>query len=422
MNTNFQQFLNEIQIHLNKSDIKSDILSLLTLGTDASFYRYLPKLVVKTRNVLQVQNIIKAASKYNVALTFRAAGTSLSGQTITDSVIILVGGENWKNIEITNNGNLICMQPGVTGLEANNALKKFAKKIGPDPASINSAMIGGIVANNASGMTSGVLYNSYNLITDMQLIFPDGTFLDTSDSYSIEQFRKNKVDFLNQLVQLRQTLLSNPELKHKIIEKYKIKNTTGYGINAFIDFEDPIDIITHLIPGSEGTLAFIAKVTMKTVPDFPFKASGLLLFSSLQNACNAAVEMNKTGVSAIELIDRKALKSVEKQEGIPSYIAGLPDEGTGLLVEIASETSEGRDVHIMQISNLLNNENLLQNVKFTSNPKEIAALWKVRKGIFPSVGANRKAGTTVVIEDVAFKLELLPKAIPDNQAPVSLTE
>jgi D-lactate dehydrogenase len=408
-----ENFIKESQNICGKENVWTDLLRTLSYGTDASFYRYLPKVVINASHENQIVELIKLADKEQVSLTFRAAGTSLSGQTVTQEAIVLLKGNNWRNYKLAENGEVLITQPGLKGIEANAILKKFGRKIGPDPASINSAMLGGIVANNASGMSSGVVYNSYNTLSHLRLVLSDGTVLDTSDSLSQKAFLENKKDFVKEVLQIKTQLENNPVWKSKIENKYKIKNTIAYGLNSFIDFSDPIDIIAHLLVGSEGTLAFISEIGIKTLKVGAFSASALIFFANLEQACRAAVALNGKGTDAIELIDRKALKSVEKADGIPDFIAQLGENVTALLVRIESETKPELDNLIALAKAKLAEYELVKEVQFTDKPAEINKLWNVRKGIFPSVGGNRPAGTTVFIEDIAVELSKLPETLTD---------
>ena len=126
-----------------------DPLRLLTWGTDASFYRLVPKIAVVVESEPEVVRLLELCAELGTPLTFRAAGTSLSGQAISDSVLVLLG-DNWRRSTPSADGATIALQPGVIGAAANRALARFGRKIGPDPASIDAAMIGGIAANNAS--------------------------------------------------------------------------------------------------------------------------------------------------------------------------------------------------------------------------------------------------------------------------------
>ena len=245
----------------------TDPLRTLAYGTDASFYRLVPKVIVKVENENETLAVIKACRELNIAITYRAAGTSLSGQALSESVLVVLGPEGWRNYHISPDRSEITLGAGILGAEANRYLAPFGKKIGPDPASINSAKIGGIVSNNACGMASGITGNSMGTVSGMRIIFCDGTVLDSRDEDSRNAFLRQKKDMVDQISALALSLKNDPEIVARIRRKYGIKNTTGYSVSALVNFNDPIDIIQHLMIGSEGTLGFIAEVTFRTLDE-----------------------------------------------------------------------------------------------------------------------------------------------------------
>ena len=392
------QFRELISGKIPASSILSDELDLLAHGTDASFYRLIPETVIKARHEADILHILSCCSKAGKAVTFRTAGTSLSGQAVTDSVLVKLG-HHWNAYKILSNGEKIKLQPGVIGAKANSLLSGTGRKIGPDPASIDSAMIGGIVANNASGMCCGTSQNSYKTVDSIRLILMDGTILDTSDEQSVKAFRREKEDLLKGLGNIRREILEDENLKSLIQKKYKIKNTSGYGLNSFTDFEDPVDILVHLMVGSEGTLAFISDVTLNTVPDLQYKSCALVLFSDVKEACEATVKLKNLNVDAVEMMDEASLKAASSFGLLEQQIyPGM----TALLVDVRAES----ELALEERKSLVT-ENLSQVVDFTNESELYAKLWKVRKGLFPIVGANRKTGTTVIIEDICFPIERL---------------
>jgi len=396
-----------------KNMVLTSYFHRLAYGTDAGFYRQIPNLVIFPQNETQVQDLLKLANETNTSLTFRAAGTSLSGQAISNSALVVLNGDNWNGAEVLNNGNSVKAQCAITGLKINTLLKKYKRKIGPDPASVNSATIGGIVANNASGMEAGITYNSYKTLKNIRLILADGTLLDTSEKESVENFQQKQKKLLDSLTEIRNKILSNEALTAKIQQKYSIKNTCGYGINSFIDFENPIDILTHLLIGSEGTLAFISEVELETVEVNDYKAGGLVFFHNIFDACSAAVALNNIGMNAIELIDREALRAIENMEAMPEFIKTFNSEVCALLVEFSAKKLNLLEEIENKVQKIISEIGSVYKADFTQNNSQLAKIWAVRKGIFPAVGANRKAGTTVVIEDVAFPLINLPQAISE---------
>ena len=278
MNGNIEQLKLALTQFIATDRLIDDPLRTLAYGTDASFYRLIPQLVVKVVNEDEVTRLLQLAHRYSTPVTFRAAGTSLSGQAITDSVLVVLDVNAWRAHEVLDEGLAIRLQPGVIGASANRFLAPFGRKIGPDPASINAARIGGIAANNASGMCCGVAQNSYQTLRSMRVILADGSLLDSADQSSREAFRVSHQELLQQLSQLARKCRNNTRLAERIRQKFSIKNTTGYSLNALVDFEDPIDILQQLMIGSEGTLGFIAEITYHTVEEHAHKASALVFF------------------------------------------------------------------------------------------------------------------------------------------------
>lgn len=387
-----------------------DPTSTLAFGTDASFYRLIPKLVVRVESEDEVVGLIKLAQRERVPITFRAAGTSLSGQAISDSVLIVLG-DNWNGREVRGQGEQIRLQPGVIGAQANAWLAPFGRKIGPDPASINACKIGGIVANNASGMCCGTAQNTYHTLAGLRLVLADGTCLDSEDPASVAAFQNSHAPLLDALARLGRETRANTALAERIRHKYRLKNTTGLSLNALVDFDQPLDILQHLLVGSEGTLGFISAVTYDTVPDHPHKASALLVFPSVESCCRAVPILKRQPVSAVELLDRRSLRSVQDMAGMPVWVKGLSANACALLIEsrAASQTLLHEQMH--QVMASIAEFPLEQQVDFSEDPVVYNQLWKIRKDTFPAVGAVRQTGTTVIIEDVTFPVEQLAEGV-----------
>ena len=405
MNESYQSYLNEIRAFIPKDRIYTDDLRCLAWGTDASFYRKIPRIVVRSKSEEEVSKLLAAANRLHLPVTFRAAGTSLSGQSISDSILI-VAGKNWEKYTISADASTITMQPGIIGDRVNQILKPYGKTFTPDPASKNAAMVGGIVMNNASGMNCGTHANSDRMLESIRIVFADGTVLDTGNAESRKNFADTHPDFLRKIEEIRDEVTGDEELAERIRYKYSIKNVTGLNILPFVRFTDPFDIIAHLMVGSEGTLGFMSEVTMKTGHLYPHSASAMLYFSDIKEACRAVVAMKKGPVFSAELLDKKSLSSVNDTTG-----EGL----TAVLTETKGDTPEELQANIDEIKRILEPFDLYTPVDFTDNPEIYSQYWAIRAGIFPSVGGTRPLGTTVLIEDVAFHIENLPEATEDLQ-------
>ncbi len=408
----YDQLYSSLRKTFSSENLVIDPLRTLAYGTDASFYRLVPKIVVIVENEDDVQSLLEQCGFYGVAVTFRAAGTSLSGQAVTDSVLAVLG-DSWEGFSLSPDHEYVSLQPGVIGGQANAKLAPFGKKIGPDPASINAAKIGGIAANNASGMCCGTAQNSYRTLASMRVILQDGTLLDTGNVESIKEFQQSHSTLLNSLLSLRQEILDDPVLKARIEKKFKIKNTTGYSLNALLDFEDPIEILQHLMIGSEGTLGFMAEVTYRTCVEHAYKATAMVYFETCEIAARAVQCLKTAPVAAVELIDRAGLRSVENKDAMPDFLKELPEQATALLVEVRAESETELQNFIERAKVSISGILTLQPVEFSTDPTLCALYWGIRKGMFPLVGAMRETGTTVIIEDVAFPIDRLAEGVVD---------
>ncbi|OPX56468.1 D-lactate dehydrogenase [Oceanospirillum multiglobuliferum] len=414
MKQQYRALYNELCQFIAPERLIHDELRTLAYGTDASFYRLIPQLVVRVDNEAEVSRVLQLTRQHQLPVTFRAAGTSLSGQAVTDSVLIQLS-SNWRGYQIHDHGHRVSLQPGIIGGKANLLLAPFQRKIGPDPASINACMIGGIAANNASGMCCGTAQNSYNTVESMKVIMADGTLLNTADPESRQAFTQTHGELLQRLQQLGEETRANTELASLIRHKYRLKNTTGYSLNSLVDYSDPFDILLHLMIGSEGTLGFISEVTYKTVVEHPIKAAALIFYPDMEAACRAVVAMKPTPVAAVELIDRAGLRAVEDKAGMPALLKTLGSDATALLVDVrASERSE-LEQKLAEVNQALHGIPTLSPVEFTEDADTYALYWKIRKGLFPAVGAVRNTGTTVIIEDVAFPIEQLSEGVLELQ-------
>lgn len=428
MEANYTCFLEEVRRFIPAERIYTDELRRLAWGTDAGFYRHIPQIVVRSANETEVSKLLVLSDKFDIPVTFRAAGTALSGQSITDSVLI-VAGKNWEKYEITNAGKTIIMQPGLVGHRVNQLLAPLGRKLGPDPASIKSAMIGGIVMNNASGMNCGTHANSDKMMVSARIVLADGTVLDTGDAQSKAAFEKSHPAFVAGIKALREEVKNNKALYDRIQKKYSIKNVTGLNIRPFIAYDDPFEIMAHLMVGSEGTLAFMSEITMNTVPEETAKSTAMLYFPTMKESCRAVVAMKKLKdqdgpiVKSAEMLDYKSLASVNdpvylqfideqrKKYGADADITGL----TAVLTEVKCLSQEQMQAQKQAVLDCLKQFEAYIPFTFTEDAAVYSKFWAIRAGIFPSVGGMREPGTTCLIEDVAFPIEDLPEATVELQ-------
>ncbi len=406
---------------IQPSRVLTSYLHRIAYANDASYFRLIPQAVVQPNSISEIQSLFKFTQQNKIPMTFRAAGTSLSGQAVTDGILVDIS-KHWGNYSVEDNGAMIRFQPGIVGGFINNVLKAFGHRIGPDPASIDACMMGGILANNSSGMCCGVTENSYRTIHSMTVVLPNGFVLNTADPNANEIFKNEQPFIANGLLELKHRILNSTAIHkdgtvaERIHRRYQMKNTNGYLLNAFLDFDTPLDILTHIMIGSEGTLGFIAEAVLHTLPDYPRRYTGQLYFRNIQDAAAAIAPLKDSGVRAAEIMDRASLRSVQGHAGVPTILIQLPDDAAAILVEYQAQDVEAIERYKKEAERVVRKIRLLHDPEFTDDPIAQAALWKTRKGIIPSVGAMRAPGSICINEDVAFPVHRLADAVTDVQS------
>jgi D-lactate dehydrogenase len=384
-------------------------------ANDASYFRLIPQAVVQAASIDEIRSLFHFSQNNHIPLTFRAAGTSLSGQSVSNGILVVLA-HHWGNIQVEDGGVLVRAQPGVVGTYINNVLKPYGRRIGPDPASSDAAMLGGILANNSSGMCCGVVENAYHTLHSLTLVLPNGLVLDTAAPDAVARLQEGAPEITNGLLDLRRRLLADIPLAERVRQRYQIKNTDGYSLNALLDFERPIDILTHLMIGSEGTLGFIAEAVLHTLPEYSRKYTGMLYFKNINDAARAIARLRDSGARAVEIMERAALRSVENLAGAPDILRQLPDSAAAILAEYQGNSAEDIASLRRSTDRTMQELSLLYDPKFTEDPLIQSNLWKLRKGILPSVAAMRPRGTGVMTEDLVFPVPRLAEAITDLQS------
>ena len=395
---------------LDNEIVFNDKITRLAYSRDASMYRLMPESVVRPRNINDVKDLLTHSRTTGTPITFRTGGTSLSGQSIGTGIIAEVL-YDWQRFKILDNGLSTKMQPGVNGGFINKILEPFHRRIGPDPASINSARIGGIVSNNSSGMVCGTEFNSYHTLKDISFILPNGNMYSTERPNEDQKFCMNEPELANGLKNIRKEIINNDVLFNKIRNKYRIKNTIGYSMNALIDHERPLDIFSHLLVGAEGTLAFISDVTLNTIPDPPNKGTGLVLFDTPESAASSVTFFKDLGASAIEFLDDQSLRTAKHFDEPPYDPKMVHNDHTGLLVEFQNNSKDEIKRLINSSKDFSNKNRSVVSFRLVTAEDDRETIWKIRKGLYPTLGSLRKTGTSIITEDIAVSASDLAPAI-----------
>ena len=380
-------------------------------SADASIYRLIPEAIVRPRGTGEVRELFAWARRRRRHLTFRAAGTSLSGQAVTDDVLVELG-PHFRSARVLDDGARVWAQPGVVGGHLNRLLARHQRRIGPDPASIDTAMIGGIVANNSSGMCCGVAQNSYHTLESLVVLLADGAVVDTREPDADAQLRRARPALHAELLALRDEIRRERTLADRIRVKFATKNTSGYSLNAFLDHDSPAAILAQLMVGSEGTLGFVAELTLRTVPEPPARATALVYFAELEEAGRAVAPLAAAGADALEILDAGSLRAISSEHALPVEVE---DQHAALLVELRRADGAALASSLDDARAILGRHRLLEPEHFTTDQAARAALWHLRKGLATRMGAMRPSGTAFLTEDVAVPVARLAEAIRDFQ-------
>ena len=380
---------------------------ILSYAHDASHYLLKPKSIYTPDSKEQLAEIFALATELGIGVTFRSGGTSLSGQASSDGFLVDTR-KNFRNIKVGQDGESVSVSPGATVRAVNTSLARFKRKLGPDPASEIACTIGGVIANNSSGMCCGTEQNSYRTIASLVLVLPSGLIIETGAAGADEILQRQEPHIYAGLIALRDRVRSNADSVELIKRLFSIKNTMGYGVNSFLDFDSPVKILEHLIIGSEGTLAFVAEATFHTVPAYSHLATGLLIFESLADATRSLPGLVTAGFAAIELMDATSLRVAQRDPEATAELKAISvKKHAVLLVEFQEATAEALAAKVSAVSSLLKSLPLVKPAELASDPISRNQMWHIRKGLYATVAGNRPTGTTALLEDIAVPVSEL---------------
>lgn len=414
-----EALLTELSSAAPGATVQTRSIDRLAMAHDGSHYLLVPQAVVTPESAADVAALLPVAAEAGVPVTFRSGGTSLSGQASGGGLLVDIR-RNFRQIEVLQDGASVRAGCGATIRQINTRLARHSRALGPDPASEIACTLGGVVANNSSGMACGTTGNSYRTIESMTLVLPSGTIINTADDDAGTLLAEREPTLHEGLVRLQQRITGNPAFAAEVARQFSMKNTMGYSLNAFTDFSTPLDILTHLIVGSEGTLGFVPEVVMRTVEVQPLAASCLAVFPSIVDATDALPALIDSGARTLELLDAAALRVAQQLPEADALLKELDVvEHTALLVEYRAGTEAELTELAREGAELLATLPLAAPAVLTTDPAQRAKLWIIRKGLYTAVAGARASGTTALLEDIVVPM---PKLTDTVRQLVSLLE
>ncbi|MGW0084763.1 FAD-binding and (Fe-S)-binding domain-containing protein [Streptomyces sp. NPDC003393] len=387
--------------------VSTDLPRRIAAAHDASPYLFTPRAVVRAASATEVGALMAGARAAGLPLTLRSGGTSLAGQAGGDGILVDVR-SHWRTAEVLDEGRRIRLQPGLTVRQANARLARYGRRLGPDPASESACTIGGLVANNSSGMNCGTRDNAYRTMESLQFVMPSGTVVDTAAPDADQALRAKEPELHAGLLRLRDRIRDSAGSRATLERLFSMKNTMGYGLNSFLDHTEPADILAHLMIGSEGTLGFVGEAVFRTVPLLPHTATGLLVLPSLADATDALPALLAAGARTAELLDAASLRVAQQSPDPVEELRGLRVERhAALLVEFAEDSAELLQETVATAQPVLDRLPAVTGTSLVRDPRVRARLWHLRKGLYTAVAGARRPGTTALLEDIAVPMERL---------------
>lgn len=399
---------------LGESKVSQDPLDLAAVAPDASHYLLTPSVLVRAGSTSDVAAAMAAAKRHKVAVNFRSGGTSLSGQGLTNGVMVDAR-RSFRGIEVLDGGRKVRVQPRATIVAVNSVLARYGRKLGPDPASSVACTLGGVLADNSSGMSCGTVANSYRTLDSMIFVLASGTVIDTADPQCEDKLAHDEPELVETLMALRDQCREQARAD-EITFQFSRKNTMGYGLNAFLDYDTPAQILSHLMIGSEGTLGFISSAVMNTVKIMPNLATALLHFPTLDAATKALPALVKSGVTVTELMDSSSLQLCRDDPVNGHIIPPAPGSGdAALLVEYHCPDRKSRNEAVAAGNSVTSELDLVNKPTFTDDPAVRGPIWTLRSGLYAKVAGTRQSGQTALLEDIAVPVENLAAVCEDLQ-------
>jgi D-lactate dehydrogenase len=410
-----QPLRGELEALLGPDRVLSRALDLIRYASDASPYRYFPQAIVEARDAEDVAKVLSFGRENDIPVTFRSAGTSLNGQGQTEGILVDVR-RHFTGVRVGEDGAVARARPGTALGHANRVLLPFKRRLGPDPASTDFATVGGVVANNSGGMRCGVTQDSYSTVRSMTLVLPSGTTIDTAVPGAEERFAELEPDLAAGLLEIRDEVRADEELSERIRRKFRIKNTMGYRLCAFLDADEPLEIFRRLVVGSEGTLAFIGEAVFDTVPLLPYTTTTWVHFKDIDATVEPVPELVAAGATAVEMMVAPALIAASfSVPGTPEYWRELPPESAALLIEYRSDDPADLDGMEERAREALAGRETLRGPEFTRDEELTEVFWRTREGLHGIVGRMRPQGTALIVEDVCVAPERIAESAADIQ-------
>ena len=320
-------FLAQLEDALGASHVLTDTASRQIYGTDALKRGHPADVVVLPGSAQEVAAVVRLCAAHRQPIVPRGGGSGYTGGSVPTRGGVVLSLERMNRILEIDEANLLAVvEPNVITGDLQDAVERVGLFYPPDPSSLRQSAIGGNVAECAGGPRAFKYGTTKNYVLGLQAVLPTGEIIETG----------GKV----------------------------VKNVVGYDL-------------THLLVGSEGTLAVITKVVLRLVPRPQVQTTLRACFSDVSGAVQAVTNIIRERVvpAALELVDRDSLEAVARAQQTRS----LAPEGTGaiLLLEV-----DGGPAAVLEdaerVERACRDAQAIEVLR-AGNDAERAELWRVRR-------------------------------------------
>jgi FAD/FMN-containing dehydrogenase/Fe-S oxidoreductase len=394
-----------------RGDVLFDSASRGRYSTDASIYQITPIGVVVPRDQADVLRVLDIARDQKVAVLSRGAGTSQCGQTVGQALII--DNSRWlcNVIDFDAQARTVTVEPGIVLDHLNAWLKPYGLWFPVDVSTSAQCTIGGMTGNNSCGSRSIEYGNMVHNVLGIDAVLADGTQAHFGSLKTPVQGTR-----LEGILETLKTIATRErgELAERVPKV--LRRVAGYNIDLF-DCQNPraytddgFANLSHLLVGSEGTLAYSRQITLKLSPLPEHKTLGVVNFQSFYKAMETAQHIVKLKPTAVELVDRTmihlAMENPSFRPVIEKALVGSP--AAILLVEFAGQDQAELIKKLDELDTLMSDLGLPDCVVKMPEVKAQKALWDVRKAGLNIMMSMKGDGKPVsFVEDCAVPLEHL---------------
>jgi len=422
-----------------RGEVRFDRASRVLYSTDASIYQIEPIGVVVPRDAADVVRVVRLCADQGIPLLPRGAGTSLSGQTVGEAVIIDFSKYMNRIVSLDADRRVVRVQPGVVLDQLNAFLAPYGLEFGPDVATSNRANIGGMIGNNSAGARSVLYGKTVDHVLELDVVLSDGTEtrftpISRREWEQLAQTGGREGDICRAVLDVLRTEANEIRARYPKV----LRRVSGYNLDEMLrsmeiaQGADPLSTypfpvpsrmplpdprqpwnLARLVVGSEGTLAIVTEATLHLSPRPPVRGLVLLQFDDLIAALEAVVPLLETGPSAVECLDRMILELAQGNLEAARHrrvLAGDPD--TVLVVEYAGQTDHEVRERVHGTAALATKLRGCVAGTPTLDPAEMDAIWALRKTgvalLYSMPGRRKPVG---FVEDTAVVPEKLPEFV-----------